>query len=350
MLRHYENLLASGADLRGSRILNEFAVEAGVKLISLQNRLMEFRREVTAIYDNTSLGVPNLEPRPYDDFMVVESDNATISSDWEFPETNLAFLEAMLLSSIQRRSKKLYMLGDMLALDNPSFSRWAVRWRTGDEKPFRIVMRYVNDVLNRMLDWYDEIKVISSNHDDRLALATGGELDLGMFFNNPKVEFSMYPYMYIRTSNHGIIKGIHPQNYSQNPVTMGKDFYAQEVGPDYDPKRPFTTVQKTHIVMAHCHIAQTSSSPDGVYQIMSLGTMRNPLLVQYLRTAANRIRKWDNAFARLDEGQLSLMPYLGYDWRRELGPKHYNRLFVDEYRFDEYNRNLRQLTSNGELQ
>ena len=67
-----------------------------------------------------------------------------------------------------------------------------------------------------------------------------------MFLRGTNAVYSRYSYLYIQTSERGLIKVVHPENFSANPVTLGQDFYDVEQGPFFDMKRPRETFENAH--------------------------------------------------------------------------------------------------------
>lgn len=144
-----------------------------------------------------------------------------------------------------------------------------------------------------MAAWFTEIIIVEGNHDDRIARKTGGEVYLGMFLRDAKfVRYSRYSYLYMRTSQRGLIKLVHPENFSSTPVALGQQFYDVERGPRFDPFNPFKTAEKCHFVLAHTHIDQSGYSKDGVYEVHAMGTCRDATRTQYKNKGQNKHHQW----------------------------------------------------------
>lgn len=86
-------------------------------------------------------------------------------------------------------------------------------------------------ILQKYGGWFDEISIISGNHDNRLNKKTGGQVWLGMMLTGTKAKMSHYSYMYIRNSR-GVTCVCHPDNFSEDTVVLGKALYNKEAGPD----------------------------------------------------------------------------------------------------------------------
>jgi hypothetical protein len=82
-------------------------------------------------------------------------------------------------------------------------------------------------------------------------------------------------------SNRGLIKVVHPENFSSDPVTLGQAFYDVEQGPDFDMMNPRDSYEKCHFVIAHTHRFQRGKSKDGIYEIIALPCTRDPQRTQY---------------------------------------------------------------------
>jgi hypothetical protein len=192
-------------------------------------------------------------------------------------------------------------------------------WKAGDEAGYERAIDLTRSLLFEMSRWFDEINIIEGNHDDRVARKTGGEIHLGMFLDETIAQYSRYSYLYTHSERRGITKIVHPDNFSANPVVLGQDFYDVERGPFYDPEQPFETMQKCHFVVAHCHRQQSGFSKDGVHEIHSLGTMRDPARTKYKSKGQNKHRQWDQGFLVMQGGHFYPMTLNGTNWQRELG-------------------------------
>jgi hypothetical protein len=115
-----------------------------------------------------------------------------------------------------------------------------------------------------------------------------------MFLKGTPAVYSRYSYLYIRTSNRGLIKVVHPETFSSNPVTMGQDFYDAEQGPDFDMMNPRESFEKCHFVIAHTHRFQRGKSKDGIYEIIALPCTRDPQRTQYKRKGQNKHKQSDS--------------------------------------------------------
>lgn len=265
--------------------------------------------------------------REYRDFPVVETDDAIIISDVEIPDQYALMLQLALYMGMARGIKKLLIIGDLIATDQETLNEWASVWRHGDESTFEEMMGITQSILHALSEWFDEIHIIEGNHDDRVARKTGGEIHLGLFLKgHAKVTYSRYNYLYIRTTERGLIKAVHPKNFSQNPITMVKDMYAAEQGPVFDPLDPINSMEKCGFIIAHCHVGQQGTTPDGVYPAISTGTMRNKYATKYLKQSQTRHRQWDNAFIVMQNGFPNLVNLVTTDWHKELGETLFSRV------------------------
>jgi hypothetical protein len=322
------NAAFQDGDLVAQQDLEEWAQAHNIKWSTFRRKLRSFRE----VYEELVVGlgviqrIPEPVTRPFLDFPVIKLDDAVIIADVEIPDQSALMLRLATATGMAKGIRTLIIVGDLVATDQPTLNGWASLWRTGTEPTYKAMLGTLMETMRVLTDWFDKIYIVEGNHDYRIARATGGEIDLGMFFKAdgrtdyiPGVEYSRYNYLYIQTSKRGIIKAIHQKNFSQNPLTMVKDFHAAEVGPYFDPVNPMGTVQKTGWIIAHCHIAQQGTTPDGVYQAVSLGTMRSKAHTKYVMQMQTRHRNWDSAFAVLQDGFLTSWNLATTNWAAELG-------------------------------
>jgi hypothetical protein len=70
--------------------------------------------------------------------------------------------------------------------------------------------------------------------------------------------------------------------------------------------------------VTHTHQAQTATSPDGLCEIIGLGTCRDASRTEYQAIAANTFAVWENGFAML-KGAFAYPLTSRSDWRFWLG-------------------------------
>ena len=126
-----------------------------------------------------------------------------------------------------------------------------------------------------------------------------------MFFPDLPIKYSRYPFMYFDTAR-GPVKVVHPQNFSGDPVTLAQQLYS-------------VTPEKSHYIVAHCHREQFGWSPDGRFEMLTLGTGRDPMRTKYKATAINKHKQWDASFIMIRDGFIIPMSLKRTDWKRELG-------------------------------
>jgi hypothetical protein len=312
--------------------LESWCAQYGWKLASLKRRIRDYREYRTkfnvAVAQNTAFSEGSTVK--YLDYPIISGDQVIIS-DIEMPDQFELILRLALYVGMARDIKNLIVAGDVVATDQTALNTWAKTWLLGDMTYEDAVEGSLVWNLNELSRWFSRTVVIEGNHDIRIAKATQGELHLGMLLKYAtKVEYSRYEYCYVEGPR-GITRVIHPRNFAQDPITLGQQLYAVEQGPRFDPLNPFGTHQKCHIVVAHCHRQQAAMSPDGVYEIHSLGTLRHPHKVQYAQKSAVKLRKWDTGFLVIQNGFFCPMKLNGTDWIRELGGYDgYYRLVKDE--------------------
>jgi hypothetical protein len=341
LLTHYEmSLLQRNKDeaIREEHIesLQSFADEVGTPYKTLLRNVQAWKASTLELLGEEAIEdlirkeyrVPLQmgKGRQFTDYMVIDRDEAIIISDIEIPDENFIALQLAVAEGKLRGIKTLLIIGDFAALDKSAFTHYKKSWNAGNGNPFSDIVARLQAVLDYLADWFDEIYLVEGNHDRRIALATDGELNLGMLINSDKVHYSQYASMYVKTSRLGTVKLVHQQNYSKTPLSMIPDMYGAELGPDYDPADPIGTMQKTGFVLTHTHIAQTGSTPDRVFQAVSLGTMRNPFHTQYKMINQNRHHQWDVAFGVMEDSKIDLVQVPFINWKRRLGDKLYNEV------------------------
>lgn len=252
--------------------------------------------------------VPPTTLPAFEDYVILEAEDAVVISDLEIPDQDGLMLKRALAVAVQRGIDTLIYNGDVVATDQDVLNTWVKEVKLGDEKTFRDTLDITRSL---MLDYGRKFKrqiFVSGNHDNRISRKTGGEVWLELFLRDTPTEFSRYAYMYLKNSR-GWTKIIHPENYSVHAASkLGNELWANSVAPDGS---------KCHIVIGHTHLAQTAWSPDGQQEIVSTGCMRRRALYKDVRATNNR--EWQRGFLVIQNGFFYPMTEFGTDWEKELG-------------------------------
>jgi hypothetical protein len=296
--------------------LNQMAAEVGMKAETLRRRIDELKaREDFKIQAQSGIvPLPSVSTRVYNDFFVLQSDNVAIASDFEFPNADIAMIEALILMCIRYKIKDLILAGDLTSGDQAGLSTWLRTVAEDSELSYGSSINMVNNLLRILLHVVERIYVISSNHDERVAKANGGQVHFGMLIEKfgGRVQFSEYRYMYLRTSR-SIAKICHPTNYSENGTVLAAQMYVPEAGPD--PNHP----ENCDIIIAHVHNSQVGSTKDDLREAHSLGCMRNPYTTQYKSMTSNKFSQWNQGFMVVLNGYYYNLARKRTDWNMWLG-------------------------------
>jgi len=255
-----------------------------------------------------NIHLPPSPSRLYLDYETIVTDDIVIGADIEIPDYSREYLSLLLLTGMAYGIKKLCIAGDLVATDQQALNDWIKTWRTGMELGFETVIDITFNLLTSLAKWYEEIYIIEGNHDDRIARKTGGEVHLGMLLRGTIAKYSRYSYLWIETSR-GPIRVVHPSGpsgFSQDPITLGQKLYNAEP-------------RKCHYVVAHCHRRQDGWSPDGAYEIHSLGAGRDPQRTQYKCKNVTTFKQWDSSFLVVRNGFHYPLDLKSTNWKEVLG-------------------------------
>lgn len=297
------------------------AQSMGWQLSSLERELRRLASVYTdivgEIYQQTQ--IPESPAKIYNDFPVIQTDNAVIISDSEIPDYSAMMLKLALLVGMKRGIRRLIHAGDVVATDQAALNSWTTTWAVSKEHTYEEMIALTNKLFIELDKWFVDTDIIEGNHDDIIARKTRGHVHLGMMLHHSNVRYSRYSYLYLETSERGLIKVVHPDHFSSDPITLAQELYDVERGPYFDPIHPFETMRKCHIVMAHTHRDQHGMSKDGVYEMHCIGTTRDEVRTKYKRKKATKHRQWDSSFIVVQNGFFYPMRLIGTNWREELG-------------------------------
>lgn len=303
--------------------LADDALRLGVKTSTLERNVRNYiynkRKFTSGMIDK--LSIPRSTTKPYTEYEVVQGDNFIIISDVEIPDHSDEMLELAMLTGIRHGIKDMIIAGDFVATDQESLNHWLTTWIEMNRTTYRSDVGLGADILREFFKWFETIRMIEGNHDDRVARATGGEVYLGWLLEPTGATYSRYSYIYLDTSR-GMIKVCHPESYSANSLGLGQSLYSVEVGPY--PDRP----QKCHIVLGHTHIASRGWSTDGTHEIIGLGCMRDPLRTKYKMKSSNKHSQWNNGFLMVKNGYMYDYTLKGTNWNEVLGEELYRKTLL----------------------
>lgn len=183
---------------------------------------------------------------------------------------------------------------------------WITPWHDGCDRTFEADLHELKQILWRLGEWFTDMDAIVGNHDLRIAKATQGQITIDMLIEDTPLQLGQYSYLYLwNPSNKEWIYVCHQFNYSKTSVTLAQDVwtvvtapdgYSNETGeriPDYDPVVHGPNRQKCNIVVTHTHIAQAGFSPDGAWNCIGMGCMRDQRRTKYTQARATQFPKWN---------------------------------------------------------
>lgn len=299
LLDHYE---------RGT-LTDEVIAGVSMKRGTLERILRFFRTEYRGLLQHQAAQVqfPESPSKRYVDFETIYSDDVIVISDCEVPDFDSRYLKYALLTAMAHNIKHLVIAGDFIATDQPSLTAWLNTYRSLEdgEDTYENAVTIARRILDEFGKWFETITVIEGNHDDRIARVSGGEVHLGMFITGDKVKYSRYQFLHVQTSR-GLVKIVHPRNYSQNPITLAQQLYDVEQ-------------VKCHVVIGHCHRMQSGVSKDGLFEVHALGTGRDSTRTKYRGMSVSKLPQWDKSFLMIRRAHFYPLHLTFSDWRFVLG-------------------------------
>jgi hypothetical protein len=305
---------------RDQKLTSAHAAAYHMPLETLERRLREFRREYQdadihkqALALTTRIRQAAPKAPTYKDYIVLESDNAIVCSDWEFPDTDVDMLVALLLVAQKNNIKTLVIAGDLDSGDLEAFNHWEQTLATSSEMTFPEHFHLLHKILKAYAQWFTRIIIFTGNHDERIPKLTKGQLSLGFFFTyaNPEIEFSCYRYMYLRTSRGSYLIS-HPRNYSGISLGLGQKL--SNVNPG-----PYGNGERVGVIVAHTHHGSTGFTQDGSREVIGLGCMRDPDKTKYKQLSDGTNNAWNQGFLMIKRAYMYPLWRNHTDWHTVLG-------------------------------
>lgn len=236
---------------------------------------------------------PQFSQRIYNDYLVVETDNAIISSDWEIPDTNSRMARLTLALGVKYGIKNKIIAGDLVATDQDALTSIINTWKTEGDLTYEQTIGITRKTINTLGNIFERIYICEGNHDDKISRKTIGEIHLGMFLIDTKAEYSHYHYLWLKTSR-GYAYISHTRNYNRNSAVLGKQLYNRSVAPDGNKPK--------FVILGHTHQSQSGYSDDGLAEIYGLGCMRDKDLTKYASQASTTFPVWNNSLLMILDG------------------------------------------------
>jgi hypothetical protein len=134
--------------------------------------------------------VPESTSPVYNQYTIVETDDAIIISDIEVPDHDPRILRLAMLTGMRHGIKKLILGGDIIATDQDALNTWLTTLAEDGEKTYAACLKELKELIRACAEWFSEgIYAITGNHDERLAKKTGGQVTIQMMLEGEPVNF-----------------------------------------------------------------------------------------------------------------------------------------------------------------
>ena len=243
--------------------------------------------------------------RIYNDYLTIETDDVVIGSDFEVPDHNPVYLALLILAGIRFDIKKLILAGDILGSDQQGVETHAPVWIPSFVPNFDDMSDLTVQIIDYLMEWYDESWWIRGNHDDKAARNSQGQITPHNVAARTRSVYSKYAWMHVKTSR-GLMWVVHPRQYSKTPIALGQRLYN-------------ANAPKGHWVLGHCHIRNDGWTEDGTHEIHAIGTGRDPERAAYKNLNVTTHPQWNSSFLVIKDGEHIPLDLKSTNWRRVLG-------------------------------
>jgi len=227
--------------------------------------------------------IPAPTTKVYDDFVTVESDKVMVIGDIEIPFHSTDTLEMACALARKYELDTLIINGDLVALD--CFSTW-VR-NTAYKLTFKNEIEPALEILKIFLTIFNQIYIVTGNHERRLARKLDGEITIGEFFSNISgVTFSEYSYCILNSGGEEILV-CHQDNYSKQPLAVSREL---------------ASIYHKHIIAGHTHHLAQGYDKSGKYWVVDGGCCRDTKYTEYKSIRVNTFPKWNNGVVMVING------------------------------------------------
>lgn len=226
-------------------------------------------------------------------FLHIWAERALVASDFHVPGESKHWVNKLIEYGIKHHIKCLIIDGDFWNLD--SISRWEIK----DKWPLAMEINHGQAILERLRKVF-KIFMVRGNHDLRVTQALEGKLSYTEYMStiaHKDIVVTNNDRIYLHSGNQRF-RICHPSLYSKNKGT--------EV-------RTLSHNLQENILMGHQHFASVSTNHTGKYVAIDLGCMCNPNAFLYKNSQTSKLPEWENAFARIQQGKVSLITRYSID-------------------------------------
>jgi hypothetical protein len=228
-----------------------------------------------------------------------------LTADWHIPFVHTENFEYMLKFADHFKIRKLLVIGDFL--DQQAFSKFFDMAKV----PWQVEKETARDVLNYLIQWFDEIVMLMGNHELRYLKALskasipGGDWrdvwDMILHgVNTNKIKITFYPKATINDS--WLV--CHPSTYRKLAESL---------------PRELATIEHKNVITTHAHLSSQGFDPSGKLRTVSLGMMGDPKKIGYKNLRVTAHYKWRIEFGMLFRNYYYGFPYGHTDYEFWLG-------------------------------
>lgn len=237
--------------------------------------------------------------QPYTDCWTLTGD-WLICGDLQLPFVDFKFCEALTKTARKLHVRQLLIVGDVF--DFERLGPYAAVVPPADVKAEGLLARAVMD---EWIEWFRDVRVLTGNHDIRLAKALEGAVEpsdiCGMLTarlgDSDRVHWSIYGYAVIDTPS-GPWRATHQRNYSMVPLSVATRL---------------ANVKGSHIITFHEHRTAIGFDASGQRIIVNVGCMADPTKLAYRMLTDSTHPEQTQSYAALVGGRVRLYsPHPGW--------------------------------------
>lgn len=221
----------------------------------------------------------------YDTFERIEGD-CLIVSDLHCPFFSPEWVCRALGVAKAQGIRKVIIAGDVL--DGKSISCFKCA-----DKSHTLQMEFtaVRQILMAFLEQFDDVYLLTGNHDERVARFTEQQFTLSYLYQHilpdKRLHVSEYAYCIVNDD----IRVTHPYNYSSVPGSVPRGLASKYL---------------QHIVMGHTHRVAVTYDASGKYLSCEIGGLFDASKFDWINLKDNRAPSWNNGFAIVKDGIITV--------------------------------------------
>jgi hypothetical protein len=244
--------------------------------------------------------IPESQTSNYYEMIPKLTGDRIVIGDLEVPDHDVEMLELALDVARKFEIKSLVINGDFHANDGHGKHVLPLPTELRRGTTTLQEMQTGAEIILGLSEWFEEFLLITGNHDERVYVATMGEVSFGDYLHDlvPGVKITPFWQAYLHSGEEDWLI-CHQANYTKQPGVVARDI---------------AEIQHINVLAAHTHHLSFSLDKSGNYMCVDGGHCRDVERTLYKQRKMSRYPAWSSGFVMIKNGYPYLFSKTKTDW------------------------------------